>query len=96
MQTPKFTPGPWIAADGDSTSIFIYDDKGEDGYLGALATVEHADPDQLAGNAALIAAAPDLYAALEWAMQHVKRPLKPCPKQVSFDKARAALAKVAA
>lgn len=59
------TPGPWIVESGDSTSKFIYDNKGEDGYLGALATVEHGDPEELEANARLIAAAPELLAALE-------------------------------
>ena len=62
------TPGPWIVESGDSTSKFIYDNKGEDGYLGALATVEHGDPDELEANACLIAAAPELLAALEAAV----------------------------
>jgi len=38
----------------------------------------------------------DLVAALQWAMSHIERPKKPCPKQVNYDKARAALAKATA
>ena len=62
--TNAHTPGPWIIERGDSTTNFIYDNLGEDGYLGTLAMVEHGDIAQLEANTRLIASAPDLLQAL--------------------------------
>ncbi len=64
MET-KFTPGPWIAGkymfDADLPFVDIYADEAPIGLkLPAMAYGEKAE-----ANAHLIAAAPDMYAALE-------------------------------
>lgn len=63
----QHTPGPWHIAytHDDGTQIAIDDDFGmEGGRNYDLATVTHGDPEELRANARLIAAAPDLLAAL--------------------------------
>ena len=61
------TPGPWFISythDGN-TEIAIDDTPGMDGERDYdLITVTHGDPDELLANARLVAAAPDLLAAL--------------------------------
>jgi hypothetical protein len=57
-QNAQHTPGPWRVADGGVTHWYIYRDKDE------IATTRHEFPNAEA-NARLIAAAPDLLAALE-------------------------------
>lgn len=69
----RHTPGPWMVTDSggdvnvmDGCSIGIDDEFGADGgrtYF--LATVVHGDPDELRANAELVAAAPELLAALK-------------------------------
>lgn len=91
MTDSKFTPGPWIIERGDSTANFIYDNQAEDGYLGAIATVEHGDPDELEANTRLIARAPDLANALQWALDLIEDDLDPAHQQ-ALAHARAVLA----
>ena len=59
--TTKHTPGPWIALESDSTTMYVDDafgfDGGRDYYL---AEIRHGDPVELKANARLISAAPDL------------------------------------
>ena len=62
MSEPKFTPGPWQAVDG--LDIIAADD-----WVVAVAT---GGEDDSVANANLIAAAPDLYAALEKAFALVE------------------------
>ena len=59
---PKFTPGPWHFGIGKAEEI-IYNQKG---WAVANATVLHgrADAEECKANARLIAAAPEMYAAL--------------------------------
>jgi hypothetical protein len=98
MNTPKFTKGPWTVA-----GLAIYEaDHWKDGNnLGGrllyVAPDEDHRPDaefedeELEANARLIAAAPELYEALESAMKTAefeKHPFRPW-----HDRARAALAK---
>ena len=64
----SFTPGPWEIAGGTNKKGELYIWRKElpgiiDG--GAIATVLHHYPAELPANAALIAAAPELLAALE-------------------------------
>lgn len=62
---PKFTPGPWGAVSDEfgwcqrGIGYPDGDDRDHD-----LCVVQCGDPDELEANAHLIAAAPDLYAAL--------------------------------
>ena len=56
----KFTPGPWV--NGRYDMGYIFDANGE--YI-CVCGID--DSDGANANAALIAAAPDMYQALEWA-----------------------------
>ena len=62
---PKWTPGPWRVLNDEAIKVASSD--------GSLATVTHIhlrgrrDTSEVEANAHLIAAAPDLYAALEMA-----------------------------
>jgi hypothetical protein len=61
------TPGPWFISytHEDGTSIAIDDALGMDGERDYdLVTVTHGNPDELAANAKLIAAAPHMLAVL--------------------------------
>lgn len=102
MADTKFTPGPWEAAQADSPKYmsavhFLYANKG----IGTVALVgkDHAivgdaDLDVQNANANLIAAAPELYAALERAVDalaSLRGELEPPLTQVV--RGRAALAK---
>ena len=59
------TPGPW-EWDSDGLIYPEADDEGGDGYTPHIARVHQARPkDEFTGNLRLIAAAPDLLAALE-------------------------------
>lgn len=90
MGATKFTPGPWYAMAGqgpisDQAAVF---DEGDD----LIADCRPIDDDvrsveENQANARLIAAAPDLYAALEGVIAVADR------RTVEFDAARAALAK---
>jgi len=94
----KHTPGPWHVTSwaGDAEvpegcSIGIDDDEGAAGgrdYY--LCTVVNGDPVELAANAALVAAAPDLLAALVDAADAL---LIHCPDAWALPQARAAIAK---
>ena len=65
MTTAAHTPGPWMITGGDSTTAYIDDAFGDEGGRNYyLAEVSHGDPGELKANACLIAAAPDLLAAL--------------------------------
>lgn len=84
---PKTTPGPWSALRRQSDYEIIAD--GPKGQL-EIATVHHEAEYGLlpmAGNAALIAAAPDLLEALKGVLRVADR------KTSEFDAARAAIAK---
>lgn len=65
MNTAQHTPGPWVIMEGDALTNFIYDDLGEDGCMEPIASVSHGDPAELDANTRLIAAAPELLAALQ-------------------------------
>lgn len=64
--TAEFTPGPWTALGTDFDGFDIYRRApNEPGGLGEhIAEIDHEDATDIA-NARLIAAAPDLYEALE-------------------------------
>ena len=62
---PKWTPGPWRATTHDHPEQDVYA-----GYRIAKMTGGEIQRDR--ANANLIAAAPDLYAALEWAAQNAE------------------------
>ncbi len=63
--TTKFTPGPWSAG---KTTVFGPDDQ--DGHVTHIASVAGHN-DHAPANAALIAAAPELYATLEYLLPHL-------------------------
>jgi hypothetical protein len=77
----KHTKGPWHVTEypGDADvmggcSIGIDDAFGADGGRNYyLATVVHGDPDELAANARLVAAAPELLAALRALLRAVRK-----------------------
>ena len=61
--TAKHTPGPWvITKDHAKAYAFI---RPIDGEHSPIATIEWTDSGSIEANAALVAAAPDLLAALE-------------------------------
>lgn len=70
--TTKFTPGPWRQTLPDDTAIV-----GADGWP-VCETGVHQDYDEhferMEADARLIAAAPELFMALQWAMQFVPYP----------------------
>lgn len=83
----KFTPGPWVA---DGTTVYADAFKSGRNVYGAVACLAIGEDDtafQEIANAHLIAAAPDLYEALEGVLRVADR------QTVEFDAARAALAK---
>ena len=94
----KHTPGPWEAhyPEGSNGYWYIEPDSRPNG-TGRIATAYHADtPEQVASNARLIAAAPDLLVALEELYTH--HAYKDPEAQKALDtpvmaKARAAIAK---
>ncbi len=85
--TSQHTPGPWRCEHGPGEYRIMCNDKtrGLNGYLGGL-VIGHPLV-ELAANARLIAAAPDLLAALEAALQAAG------PHRWWHDEARAAIAK---
>lgn len=95
MTEKKFTPGPWsphgtgLARSGKPEFEIHWSKYGE-----CVAEIVHGEAD-----ARLIAAAPELYEALEWAMRFVEqvRAESPAPKgggeDIAYRKAQAALAK---
>lgn len=78
----KHTPGPWSVTESSDwtgmsgVSLGIDDAAGQEGERDYhLATVVHGDPEELAANARLIAAAPELLEALEDALQYLQHHL---------------------
>lgn len=67
-----FTPGPWRAEGPDMFGDFNICHPADALAVGAVVSNLRA-PEQVAANAALIAAAPALYAALEYALPIVER-----------------------
>lgn len=72
MNKPRFTPGPWIVGDGEGSHAGYANISGAIGkpreHVGLAEVVVEVDSDRYVegeANAALIAAAPCLYAALE-------------------------------
>lgn len=86
----KHTPGPWEIANGEGVVVYgqpirTYEVSARDGSFW-IAQVQHAvHPTIGAENAHLIAAAPEMYEALEWITKNCDGP--------AFGKAKAALAK---
>lgn len=96
MSEAKHTPGPWhrnIRAGGKYTTVFA----GRNQHVASVH--QQKDPDEVEANIDLIAAAPDLLAALQDALDNcIWR--ADCPTPISseeaqrlYDKARAAIAK---
>lgn len=79
----KHTPGPWTVTTGEHTETTDLYDKGEtwfnvNGEEGVIADVLHGrcltqDEDEAAANAALIAAAPDMFEAMQEFVDRVER-----------------------
>lgn len=91
MYNANHTPGPWHAG-GNGTIIYA-----NDGWGVANATVFHwrQEPGTAEANARLIAAAPELLAALEWAVRFIDTYAKKNsgPATPEINKCRAAIAK---
>ena len=89
--TTKFTPGPWVVS-----KLIGVDDLGiVNVYGSAVARIGNLDIANPA-NAALIAAAPELYEALEWAINEIRNKnsyVTARQRLVLFDQASAALDK---
>ena len=96
MKEAKFTPGPWIV-----DKSFNADIQAPDGLDIATCCAEilnrHTDGEEGIANATLIAAAPDMYEALEAAILEYGKPGGPWNVPSSpgtwIDKAKAALVK---
>ncbi len=96
----KPTPGPWCldsAGQGDVTVTSTHDTDGSDD---DVCEVYGADEDQQLANATLIAAAPDLLAALEDVLRYCVTPKgfpdakhRTIEQQAAYDNARAAINK---
>jgi len=76
----KHTPGPWTAEpnggdDDDMRRLYICTDMGARTALAEAYSVDHGDPE---ANARLIAAAPDLLAALKEIIAGAKRGFPGC------------------
>lgn len=75
MSENKFTPGPWLQADGDKTFIYALNDKGYNRFWFKLQSNTHieceASQEELEANSDLIAAAPELLEALEDAIEQI-------------------------
>lgn len=91
--TTKHTPAPWLV-DGAGTNWTVYglNDQGYNRFSaqiqrGNTAPMEHTGSDEIAANALLIAAAPELLVALEGVLRVADR------ATVEFDAARAAIRK---
>ena len=70
MSKPKFTPGPWSTGFVDGTKIVRESDRSQIAQVAG----DYSDPTIwpiMEANAHLIAAAPDLYAALELARERM-------------------------
>ena len=101
----KWTPGPWSLLVEQSyrseCTVATIEQEGEDlpyrGMIARLQSAEHIDgiaADELTANAHLIAAAPDLYVALEKALNFITNTESEMGKTLPCgDAARAALAK---
>lgn len=74
----KHTPGPWARnfSHGHYGTLVIPEVERNGNPDGYIAAVNYAG-DCTYGNAALIAAAPSLLAALEWAVGHIAEPVDP-------------------
>lgn len=93
---PKWTPGPWVLLDGHKRLIIVQPHKYiESGVYVAEVSLEAWRPEErketATHDARLIAAAPELYAALDWIMRYVEDGSLPAPGNIKD--ARAALAK---
>lgn len=75
MSKPKFTPGPWITRAGENGNINIGMKNGR-WVATVYAPIWHSVPRQIdvEADATLIAAAPDLYAALAKAVDDYGKP----------------------
>jgi len=89
----KHTPSPWYtdtAGQGDITVTSTHDKHGSDQ---DVCEVYGASDEEQAANAALIAAAPDLLAALEACMDMKEWDDSNGPEAAAYDRASAAIAK---
>lgn len=80
MTEPKFTPGPWLRTDGDTMVYALEHDgyrRGEEAFRNrfhaSIYLDRRADRSEGIANAALIAAAPELYTALERLLEDYRR-----------------------
>ena len=74
-ETPKFSPGPWHGrAVGDQ--FFVVTVHGRSQELARIHPLggKPSNIEEWRANAALIIAAPDLYEALEWAVEEIATP----------------------
>jgi len=71
----KHTPGPWVLDAGISSNVVLIDSKATNGAVGEIVDCRNR------ADAVLIAAAPDLYDALE----NVREQLLQLPKSLGYD-----------
>ena len=98
MSAPKWTPGPWIAFDrtGDDGPLIDVFKQREEGIVDLITSIAESECsiEEDEGNIHLIAAAPDMYAALEHAIKDAEDSRGDCGGYaIDVDECRAALAK---
>ena len=95
MSEIKFTPGPWLIAGESATFVYALGPEGTNVFWCDVQAAgrERASRDELIANAHLIAAAPELYEALESARTWVDECGAQAGLQAILDEIDAALAK---
>lgn len=95
MGKPKHTPGPWTAIcddnfkrvtkhDGHTRMALISTSATDERVIAIDCTSSGADYDEDCANAALIASAPEMYAALEDAIKLLEHHVRPEWEQTKF------------
>lgn len=93
MTTTRFTPGPWLVKDGFTEEFEVYAETPDNFGYYEIAEIKCMDG-ETSPNAHLIAAAPDLYEALENAAKLLKYVVEEYPGHApDLHKCNAALAK---
>lgn len=85
------TPGPWLFSPVNDCAVAIVEDDGTS-IFDVTVNLHTTGHSALAANAALVAAAPDLLAALQWALSQIEDSLDP-DHQAALESARAAIAR---
>jgi hypothetical protein len=83
----EHTPAPWTIQHGETRRVYLINDKAGNA-IGEIVYTDTRNP----SDAQLIAAAPELLAALEWALRQIEDDLDP-DHQAALEQAHAAIYK---